>query len=115
MKKFFKSRSAQVFRGLLIVVLFAKLSNWFLDFTDETNQLLNMIMFSLIGLAYLSYSWAFDRFFLKVIFFICGGYLMLMNFLPDSAWKSSIGIISIVIPIIIGRFIPEEKQEFPNP
>ena len=37
MKKFFKSRSAQVFRGLLIVVLFAKLSNWFLDITDETN------------------------------------------------------------------------------
>ena len=68
-------------------------------------------MFCLIGVAYLAFSWAFDKFSLKVIFAICGIYLILMNFIPDFSWNSIIGIICILTPMIIAKFLPEEDDD----
>ncbi len=67
-------------------------------------------MFSLIGIAYLTISWVFDKTILKTVFAICGIYLIIMNFITDSSWSSIIGIVCLVIPIIIGKFLPEEKE-----
>ena len=112
MMKFLKTRSFQIFRFLLILVLAGKISNWFLNYSDQTNQLLNTAMFSLIGLAYLAFSWAYDQILWRSIFLFCGVYVILMNFIPDFGWvKSIIGIICIITPFIIGRFLPDEGQE----
>jgi len=34
-----------------------------------------------------------------------------VNFIPDFSWNSIIGIVCILTPIIIGRFLPEEDDE----
>lgn len=43
------------FTLIIFVVLMAKTANWFLNFNEEINQFLNVVMFSLIGL--LIWSW----------------------------------------------------------
>jgi hypothetical protein len=113
--KFLREKVTMVFYFLLVFVLIGKVSRRFLDFSDETNQLLSTAMFSLIGIAYLAFAWAFDKIFLKVIFFFSGLYLILMNFLPDSEWNSIIGIFCTATIFIFGRFLPKEKQETITP
>ena len=99
------------YRILLGIVLAGKISDWFLNYTDETNQILNTAMFCLIGLAYIVFAWAFDKMLLKLILGGCGVYLILMNFLDDFFMKSIIGIVSVLTPMILGYFMPEEAEE----
>ena len=110
--KFFREKATLIYTILLGIVLIGKVSNWFLDFNDETNQLLNTAMFCLIGVAYLTFAWAYEKTLLKTIFLFCGVYVILMNFIPDFGWiKTVIGIVCVLTPLIIRRFSPEEKQE----
>ena len=111
MKQYFKNNSIQIYRILIGIVLIGKISNWFLNYSDETNKLLNTVMFCLIGIAYLTFSWALDKAILKLIFVICGLYLIVMNFIPDFGWNSRIGITCILTPLVIGKFLPEEDVE----
>jgi len=113
--KFLREKSTLIYTVLLGIVLIGKVFGRFLDFSDETNQLLNTVMFCLIGIAYLTFAWAYEKALLKTILLFCGIYVILMNFIPDFGWvKTIIGIVCIVTPMIIGRFIPEEKQEVTN-
>lgn len=110
--KFLREKVTMVFYFLLVFVLIGKVSSRFLDFSDETNQLLNTAMFSLIGLAYLAFSWAYDQILWRSIFLFCGVYVILMNFIPDFGWwKTIIGIICIVTPLIFRRFLPDVGHE----
>lgn len=109
--KLLKNNSILIYRILLGIVLVGKISNWFLDFNDQTNQILNTAMFCLIGIAYLTFSWAFDKFMLKAIFFVCGIYLILMNFISEFEWSSIIGVFCIITPMIIGKFFHEDDKE----
>ena len=109
--EYLKNNSIQIFRILLGIVLVGKMSNWFLNYSDETNKILSIAMFCLIGIAYLVFAWAFNKIILKLIFLGCGLYLIIMNFLPDFSWSSIIGIVCILTPMIIGRFLPEEDEE----
>lgn len=93
-----------IYLVLLAAVLIGKISGLFLHYSDETNKILDTIMFSMIGFFYLVTSWAFDKKIIKITLAVCGIYLIVMNFIPDFNVKSIIGIICIITPLIIGRF-----------
>ena len=96
---------------LIGIVLIGKISNWFLNYSDETYQILNAGMFSLIGIAYLVSGSVWDKKSINVVFIICGIYLIGMNFVGDFGLKSIIGIACILTPILISRFSPKETDE----
>lgn len=101
----------KIFLILLGIVLVGKMSNWFLNYSDETNQILNAGMFTLIGIKYLVGGFIWDKKLKNVIFIVCGLYLIGMNFIGDFVIKSIIGIIAILLPMLIARFSPEEADE----
>lgn len=107
---FLKKNILNVYRVLLGMVIVGKISNWFLNYSQEINAILNTTMFCLLGIAYLAFSWSYDKKILKVIFAFCGIYLIIMNFIPDYNWNSILGIVCIITPILIGRFLPEEEN-----
>jgi uncharacterized membrane protein len=114
MTEFLRSNTLKIYRILIGIVLIGKISNWFLNYSDETNKILSTAMFCLIGIAYLSFSWAFDKTILKLLLAICGMYLIIMNFIPDFSWNSIIGIVCILTPMIIGKFFTKEDDDEEN-
>ncbi|MGB0837437.1 MAG: hypothetical protein ACPGRE_05005 [Flavobacteriaceae bacterium] len=114
MKPTFKRILLIVFKILWGIILLGKILNWFLNFNDQTNEILNTAMFCGIGIFYLAAAWAFERLLIKIIIALCGAYLIIMNFLPEFPWKSIIGIIGIVVPMVFGNFISEEKENHEN-
>ena len=100
-----------IFRILIGIILVGKISNWFLNYSDETNHILNAGMFTLIGIAYLVGGFIWDKKLTNIIFLICGIYLIAMNFIDDFGLKSIIGIVCILTPMLIARFSPEETDE----
>jgi len=96
------------FTSLIAVVLIAKMLNWFLNFSDETNFIINSLMFSLIGLAYIVYGIIWDKKIIKLIFLISGLYLIVMNFISKNMILTILGIICILTPILIIRFLPKK-------
>ena len=107
---FFKKHIIQIYRVVLFLVLVAIVLGYFIDFGDEIDALIRTIMFCLIGIAYLTFAWAYDNPVLKLTFLSCGVYVIIMNFLPSFEIKTIIGIICIVIPFILLRFLPEEEN-----
>ncbi len=110
MTEFLKNNTSKIYGILIGIILIGKISSWFLNYSNETNKILNTAMFCLIGITYLVSSWAFDKTILKLILAICGIYLIIMNFIPNFSWNSIIGIICILTPIIIGKFLPKEDD-----
>lgn len=98
-----------LFKILVIAVLIAKISNWFFNYSDKTNKLINTYMFCLIGFAYLVGSTAWQVTLNKLIFLICGLYLIVMNFLPQHTALTIVGIICILVPMLIAKFSKEVK------
>ena len=106
-----KKISLKIFFILIGIVLIGKISNWFLNYSDETNEILNTTMFCFIGISYLAFSWTFEKTVMKFVFAICGIYVILMNFIPDFSWNKIIGSVCILIPMIIGRFFTDKEEE----
>lgn len=106
-----KNISFKIFRLLLFAVLTAKILNWFLDFSAQTNDLLNTIMFCLIGIAYLIFGFVWKNKWINSIFIICGLYLIIMNFIEKDTFLNIIGFISILTPMLIGRFYKAEDDK----
>jgi hypothetical protein len=100
-----------IFRVLIGIILIGKVSNWFFNYSDETNRIINAAMFTLIGIAYLVGGFIWNKKLINLIFVICGLYLIGMNFITDFSFKSIIGIICILTPMLIVRFLPEERDE----
>jgi len=102
-----------IFQSALGFIVIGKLSNWIFHFSDETNLILNSSMFILIGVAYLVGAFIWDKKMTNAIFFICGAYLIIMNFIGDSNLKAIFGIICILTPMLIIKFLPVNTDEKP--
>ena len=100
-----------VFRVLITIVLIGKISNWFLNYSDETNKILNASMFTLIGIAYIVAGYVWDTKLIKITFLVSGVYLMVISFVTDFDLKPILGIVCILTPMILVRFSPEEPDE----
>ena len=100
-----------IFQILITIVFIGKISNWFLNYSDETNQILNVAMFTLIGIAYMYTGFIWDKKLIKTILIVCGLYLIVANFISDFYLKSIIGIVCILVPMLIIRFSQKEVDE----
>lgn len=98
-----------VFRMSIMVILAAKILNWFLHFSDETNRVLNIIMFSLIGTAYLVMGFKLENRLKRIIIMTCGIALIILNFFETNSIVSIAGILCILVPMLIARFNPDEQ------
>ena len=106
-----RSMLFNLFKCLIVLVLFGKVLNWILDFSDDTNRLLNAAMFSLIGVAYIVMGYVWENKLAKGIITTCGLYLISMNFFYPNTLLEVLGIASILIPMVIARFYKEKKVE----
>lgn len=100
-----------IFKVLIVIILIGKISNWFLNYSDKTNEILNASMFILIGIAYFVGGFIWEKKLMNIIFLTCGIYLIVMNFFGDFALKSIIGIVCILTPLLIVRFSPKNTDE----
>jgi hypothetical protein len=100
-----------IFRILIALVLTGKILNWFLNFSDETNQVLNATMFILIGIGYLVMGYVWNNKFMKVLITTCGLFLIAMNFFKHSITVDIIGIVCILIPMLLARFYKEKEHK----
>lgn len=101
----------KIFRILIALVLIAKILNWFLHFNHTTNQILNTIMFSLIGIAYIVMGTVWSNRFVKISITACGAFLIVMNFFNDHIALNIIGIACILTPVLIARFHKDPNSE----
>ncbi|MCJ8497127.1 sodium/glutamate symporter [Chryseobacterium salipaludis] len=106
-----KKNLHKLFLILIGIVLIGKLSSWFLNYNDETNHILNIGMFTLIGIAYLVGGFVWGKKPVNIIFLTCGTYLIIMNFIGDFGLKPIIGIVCILTPMLIARFSRDETDE----
>ena len=95
------------FAGIFI----AKISNWFLHYSDETNKWINITMFCFIGLWYIGDSFKQRKNEIKALFLVCGIYLVLMNFFERTSLLSTAGIISIILPAYFIRKNRKRKEQ----
>ncbi len=100
-----------LFKVALFSVLIGKVLNWFLNFSDQVNQILNTSMFCLLGIGYFIAGLAWTNKWLKGIFIACGIYLVVMNLIEKNTFLTVIGIACILSPMLIARFSPDEKEE----
>jgi ABC-type siderophore export system fused ATPase/permease subunit len=106
MKNFFL-----VFRIAIVTVLLAKIASLFLGFNAQTKEIINICMFSLIGVMYIIFGIAWDKKLAKTVIIGCGVYLIVMNVFPKNAVLSVIGIACILIPAFIGKFSKHTTKE----
>jgi len=109
-----KKTLSKIFCALCVIVLIAKISNWFFNYSNETNEIINTAMFSLIGITYLIIGFVWGNKLITVIFMFCGIYLIGMNFIGDFLLKDILGIICLLTPLLTGVFTPDEKKSTEN-
>ncbi len=96
---------------LLALVLILKVSDMFIRYDEEMSDLLNILMFSLIGVAYIGYSFDQTKRIYQIIYILCGAFLIVMNFIDRNTLLTFIGIACIVIPMIIGKLSKSNSEE----
>lgn len=103
-------------RILIVFVLIGKVLNWLLNFSGETNKILNILMFTLIGIAYIVMGWVWDNKITKIVATTCGVFLIAMNFFHNTPLLNLVGIVCILTPMLIARFYKEgdEKMNMPG-
>ncbi len=111
--KIMKKIAFTIFRIAVAIILIGKILNWFLHFGDQTNQILNILMFGLIGIAYTIAGFLWDKklTLTKTIIICCGLFLIIMNFITEHTILTVIGIICILTPMLIARFTKDESNE----
>ncbi|MBN9350242.1 MAG: hypothetical protein J0H55_06125 [Chitinophagaceae bacterium] len=88
-------------------VLVAKILNWIFYFGNQINLIINTTMFCLIGIAFIASSFVWQKKLVKIILFLCGAYLIVMNFFAKDILLNWPALISILTPSIIYRFSKE--------
>ena len=99
-----------VFAILLTLVLLGKISSRIFDYNEETDKLLSIALFSMLGITYLGYSWVSKKKVLKLFFLSCGIYLIVMNFLDQPIYKW-IAIVCVLTPILLIFFSPDKNDK----
>lgn len=99
-----------VFTILIFAVLLGRMLGWVLHLNEEADKILNMGMFTLIGIAYLVMGFVWDNKLLQFIILICGVFLIGMNFLENNTILNIMGIVCILTPMIIARFDKKVEQ-----
>lgn len=96
--------------GIFAIIIFlAKISGWFIHYSEKTINIINSLMFTVIGIYYLIFGIVLTELKLKITLIISGIFLICMNFLPNNIFLNIIGIAFIVIPMILAKYSKEVK------
>lgn len=87
-----------------LVLLVAIPVSYLFHNSENVRQILTGIMFVMIGVAYFVAAYVWNNKIWKALLFVCGAYLIAMNFIPESDEVSMIGIVCIIGPLFIFRF-----------
>ena len=110
MKKTLKNYVFVIYMVSLILILLAKISNWFFDYSEETIDIIHTVMFCLIGIGYLGHSWRIEKVLLKLVMGLCGIFLIVMMFLPENNWALKIAIVCVLTPMMIMKTQPKQEK-----
>lgn len=105
-----KNTLLKIFGVCVALVLIAKMSHWIFKYDEKTVHIINLAMFSLIGIYYVIVSLTLDETRFKLLFVCCGLYLIVMNFLDEMTILSIIGIICILAPMLVGKYAKAFKE-----
>lgn len=107
-----KTKLKQIMLIIGILLIIAKISEYFIAYNHSTLETFTHIMFMVIGGFYFVVGFYLKKTFLKMVFFISGLYLLIMNFLPESTVVTLIGIVLLLVSISLMRYSPEVKESF---
>lgn len=97
-----------VFSTLIGLVLTATVLDWLFHFSEPVNRVVQIVMFSLIGIAYLVMAYAWAPVFPRLLIFGCGVLLIVLTLLDNSTWSDITRIGCILVPMLIARFQKEK-------
>lgn len=89
-----------------VIILIGKILNWFLDFDPAVSNGLNIAMFILLGILWLSWAWAYDHKMIKVLFFIGGCFLLTHKWINLPDFLSGIMVVLVFVPFVLVRLKP---------
>lgn len=98
-----------IFTILVFTVLIARILGWFLNFDEGVDKVLNTVMFTLIGIAYIGMGFTWDNKLIQFVVLTCGVLLIGFNFVESNATVNIIAIVCILLPMIIARL--DKKRE----
>jgi hypothetical protein len=105
-----KKNALSVLGILVAIILLAKISGWFLNYSEKTNIIINSLMFIVIGIYYLIFGIALTELKLKITLIISGIFLICMSFLPNNIVLSIIGMACMIIPMLLAKYSKEFKR-----
>lgn len=94
--------------GLIVLTLLAVVFSRVFNYSDEVKQMINTVMFSLVGVGYLLISSNMKKEINKSVFVVCGAYLIIMNFIELNTMFKVIGMLSIALPLLVSKFSGEK-------
>jgi hypothetical protein len=100
-----------IFKILIAIVLFGKLLGIVLNFSNGINQILNIAMFSLIGISYVVIGYIWDDKISKTLFITCGLYLIIMNFFQSMVVLNILSIVCILTPMLLSYFNMRKQRD----
>ncbi len=99
-----KKITEYIYFSLIAIIVLLKVLNWFLTFAPQYNSILNILMYSLIGIGFIYSGIRKNELIKRYVFILSGSYLIVFNFLYKTHILFIIAIICIVVPLIIMQF-----------
>ena len=86
-----------------LITLLAIISSWFITYEPATKAVIYQALFCLLGTLYFINGLSAEENKHKIIFIICGIFIISIGFINRSLWINLLGVIAILTPIIIRR------------
>lgn len=98
-----KKAALTFFTGVAFIILITRMLGWVLHYSKTVDQLLDIAIFSFIGIAYLVMGIVWNKGLLRVLIFLCGIFLIAINFIERSTIIEIVAIFCLLIPMLIAR------------
>ena len=108
-----KNRLTIVAQIISLIAFVALISKYFVDYKPEVLIVITKFFYASIGFSYILLGADDENKLGKIGYFIAGGYLIVMNFIPKSELVVSLGIACLILPMVYGYF-KKRKEEKEN-
>ena len=88
------------------IVLGGRILNWFIEFPAEAERLLDISMFSLLGILWLNFAWTFNHKYIKALFILGGGFLLLHPWISLPDFLSGFLVVLAFLPWVMVKIRP---------
>lgn len=104
-----KKAALVFFTGFAFIILIARMLGWVLHYSKTTDHLLDVAMFTFIGIAYLVMAVVWNKGLLRLLLFMCGVFLVMFNFIERNTVIEIASICCLLIPMVIARFSKDKS------